>query len=68
LLDLPGIEYMDELIKSKLATKVSTVEELISQIEQLKCRPANSDDIFKPNAVENISKALKGIMRQRLPE
>lgn len=64
LLDLPGIEYMEELISYKAATVVSSVDELVIQIQQPGEQEIEASSFFKPNALENISNTLNGIIRQ----
>jgi hypothetical protein len=62
LLDLPGIEYMDELIENKAVTKISSVNELICMLEQDQPKQIIAEHFFKPNALANIETVLDGIM------
>lgn len=64
LLDLPGIEYMDELIESQVVSVVSTVNELVEKIRQPGQQQVGADNFFKPNALDNISNALEEIIRR----
>ena len=64
LLDLPGIEYMDELIESQVVSVVSTVNELVEKIRQPEQQQVGVDNFFKPNALDNISNALEEIIRR----
>ena len=64
LLDLPGVEYMDELIASHSVNVVSTVNELVEKIRQPGQQQMSAENFFKPNALENISNALDEIIRQ----
>jgi hypothetical protein len=64
LVDLPGIEYMDELITSGAVTKVGSVDELIMALNNPQSNPVPADQFFKPNALENISNALEEILQK----
>lgn len=61
LVDLPGIEYMDELIASGAVVKISTVQELIVCLDNTSYYKGsvNSDQFFKPEALNNICTTLK---------
>ncbi|MCF8095434.1 MAG: hypothetical protein K9J79_08770 [Desulfobacteraceae bacterium] len=62
LMDLPGIEYMDDLIDSQAATLVFSVDELIQKLHQHPEGDVKTDHFFKPNALENIKNALDEIV------
>ena len=64
LVDLPGIEYMNELIASRAAVKVSSVDELLQQLSQPSQLNVKGDHFFKPNALKNISHALDEIVQR----
>jgi hypothetical protein len=61
LLDLPGIDYMEELIESQVVNVVSTVDELVEKIKKPGLHQESMENFFKPNALENISNALERI-------
>lgn len=58
LLDLPGLEYMDELVESQAVTVISSPEELVVKIVNTENKAVSSDSFFKPRALENITEAL----------
>ena len=63
LLNLPGIEYMEELVESKAVSVVKSVEEFMNIIRHPAPDTAtNAKIFFKPNALENIAAALDEIM------
>ena len=64
LVDLPGIEYMADLIEKSLAVKVKNVAEIIKIINDnnQKTRSLNPDFFFKKNSIENMTASLKQIV------
>jgi hypothetical protein len=62
LLDLPGIENMDELIASQSVVKVSSADELRQQLAQLNQAYVKAGLFFKPNSLKNITMALAEII------
>jgi hypothetical protein len=66
LVDFPGIEYMDELISSKAAVKISSLDEFIQNLKQTsQDYQVKPDNFFKPNALKNIGKALDEIINKQ---
>ena len=63
LVDLPGIEYMVELIASGAVTKIAGVDDLIAALKNPQTKSVPDDRFFKPNALENISNALEKILQ-----
>ena len=66
LIDLPGVEYMIELIENKAASVISSADELIAKI----LNPAEENRMkaeyyFKPNALENTEDIIEKIMREK---
>tara|TARA_R110002110_G_scaffold2830_1_gene14160 strand:+ start:90992 stop:92347 length:1356 start_codon:yes stop_codon:yes gene_type:complete len=54
LLNLPGMEYMQELIDEDIANVVSTSSEFLNKYNSLNPNKLNSDYFYKKNALENI--------------
>jgi hypothetical protein len=63
LVDLPGIEYMDELIKSQAVSKIADVNELIFMLKKTSKGNFKRDHFFKPDALKNIETTLKKIIQ-----
>ena len=63
LVDLPGVEYFDQLIKKQVVTKVNSAEDFLEKFElQSKVASFESEHFFKSNAIEAIIQELKRIM------
>lgn len=63
LLDLPGVEYMEELIESGSVNVVSSVDELIEKFYQQDQVAVNDCYFFKHNALLNIKHFLWEIVQ-----
>jgi len=64
LLNVPGIESMEELVETKAVSVVSTVDELVEKIKQPTEEKICAKSFFKPNALDNIADAIEEIMRR----
>ncbi|MHA1853432.1 MAG: hypothetical protein ACTSUF_07960 [Candidatus Heimdallarchaeaceae archaeon] len=64
LLDIPGIEYMEDLLKWQFAHKISSVKELIKHIEAPQTKSLDTEVFFKSNAVTNIIKTIEQLIQQ----
>lgn len=62
LLDLPGIEYMNELIESQAVSVISTVNELVDKMRRPSQQHIKADYFFKTNALDNICNTLDNII------
>jgi len=65
LLNLPGSEYMEELIESKNVTLISTIDELVLNVQNPIMTNINANSIFKPNALSNMTNTINEIFRCR---
>ncbi len=68
LVDLPGIDYMEDLIDNNTAIKVEKAKELISLLHNKDVKPADSEKFFRSGAVQNIKKAICEIIELRSDE
>ena len=65
VIDAPGVEYMDPLLETGLVHKVSSVEELLRNIERRKSAEAfDAEYFFKTNAAANISRFLNELIQR----
>ncbi len=62
LLDLPGIEYLDDLISSNLVKKIGNKDQLLYELSQLQQNQISRNCFFKSNSLENINMALEEIL------
>jgi hypothetical protein len=64
LLDLPGVEYMDYLIEKQVAAMVTSVDDLIGKLQKGRSKSSRiaMDFFFKPNSLDNITKALDELL------
>jgi len=62
LVDITGIDYMDDLIKRGIATKIRKPEELISKLSDEKALQFNTETFFKRNSLNNIKEELNKII------
>lgn len=63
LVDLPGVKYVEDLVRWNVVRKVSTLEELIESLQQSDSPGALERDIFfKPHAVEKTVESLEAIL------
>ena len=59
IVDLPGVEYLEDLIEKNILKKVSHPEELIKSLDDFDCKDYNKDYFFKPFAKSSFKKILK---------
>ncbi len=59
LFDYFGIDYMEDLLKSKVAIKFSDVEDLVKKIKKIKATDFDTDYFFRSNSLKNIATRLK---------
>jgi len=62
LLDQPGIEHMEALIKSGVATVISSVDDLVEETRQGKPPEIHTEHFFRPNALNNVTKAIDKLL------
>lgn len=66
LLNLPGIEYMEYLIKKQYAKVVSSIDELIELIKEEKhAKHFNIKDFFRSSALNNIYNKLNELITSK---
>ncbi len=58
----PGYEYMQYLIETENATKISSVKDFISSLSKTKSKEFDANLFFKRNSVKNISENIKKII------
>lgn len=64
LVDITGIDYMENLIQTGVATKVSKPEEIIRALPDKKFEQFDSDSFFKPNSISNIREEIRRIINK----
>jgi hypothetical protein len=62
IIDMPGIEYMEDLIKSGSVTKVSQPEELVEIISDKRTKEFETEPFFKNDSINNIKNELNKII------
>jgi len=62
LLDLPGVEHMEQLIKEQLVRVVSSPEELAKRIREEAVPQIQTERFFKPNSLNNIRQAMDELL------
>jgi len=63
LVDLPGVEYFDQLVEKNIVTKVTSVEDFLEQLKSLSdSQLFENEHFFKSNAVEGIIRELDRIV------
>jgi len=62
LLKLPGVEIMNELIKSQALAVVSTTDGLMAKLKEPEPTGLRPEFFLKPNALQNICTALDNII------
>jgi len=63
LLNLPGVEYMDQLVKEQIARVVSSPEELAERIWAEGAAPQiQTERFFKPDSLNNIKQAMDELL------
>jgi hypothetical protein len=63
LLDLPGVEHMEGLVRRRAAVVVSSVGEVVGKVKDESLPRGESADFFKPNASTNAINALEKLLR-----
>lgn len=61
LLNLPGVEYMDQLVKEQVARVVTSPEELVKVIKE-EAPKVNMERFFRPDSLNNIMKAISELL------
>ena len=59
LFDYFGIDYMEDLLKSKAAEKFSDVDDLVKKIKKIKETEFDTDYFFRSNSLKNVATRLK---------
>jgi len=62
LLDLPGVEYMEHLIKGQVARVVASPEELAEKILEGGVPQIQTERFFKPGSLNNIKQAMDELL------
>lgn len=62
LLNLPGVEYMNQLIEDQYALLVSSVEEFMEITVENRVKNINTEKFFKTNSVNNIVAKINEII------
>ena len=62
LLDLPGVEYMESLIKEQVARVVASPEELAEKIQEGGVPQIQTERFFKPDSLNNIKQATDELL------
>lgn len=62
LLDLPGVEYMDQLVKEQVARVVASPEELAEIIREGAVRQIQTERFFKPDLLNNIKQSVDELL------
>jgi len=62
LLDLPGVEYMDYLVKEQVARVVASPEELAEKIQEGGVPQIQAERFFKPDSLNNIKQAMDELL------
>ncbi len=62
LVDITGIDYMENLIQTGIVTKISKPEELVSVLSDKKTEEFDTELFFKNNSIKNIKEELEKII------
>lgn len=62
LLDLPGVEYMDQLVKEQVARVVSSPEELAERTQEKAAPQIRTERFFKPDSLNNIRQSVDELL------
>ena len=62
VLDLPGVAYMEYLIKEGVARVVTSPEELVETLHDHTTQPILTERFFKRNALDNIKQVIDDIL------
>ena len=63
LVDLPGIDNMEDLLEWNVAIKVTKVKELLDYLEDGKCDECDPEFFFKRDSVQNIINSINEIIQ-----
>jgi hypothetical protein len=64
LIDLPGIEYMDELIENGIVSVLTDVDEFVAYLSLTNKKQESDAFLFKKYALENITKVFAGVIEK----
>jgi len=64
LVDLPGIDYMQQLIESKIVFKVNNPDEMIKLIQERTQDKMDTERFFKSDSIKNILNGIKHILEK----
>ncbi len=62
LVDITGIDYMENLIQTGIAIKINTPEELVSVLSDKRAERFDTELFFKTNSISNIREELNKII------
>ncbi len=62
LVDITGIDYMENLIQTGIVTKISKPEELVSALSDERAKRFDTELFFKNNSINNIKEELDKIL------
>jgi hypothetical protein len=62
LLDYFGIDSMEELLKSKIATKFTDLEDLVKKLKRLKTKEFDKEHFFRSKSLKNVATRLIKLM------
>lgn len=65
LFDYFGIDYMEDLLKSKVAEKFSDVDDLVKKIKKIKETEFDTDYFFRHNSLKNAATRLKKMIEKK---
>ena len=64
IVDLPGIDYVQQLIESKIVFKVNNPDEVIKLLQEKTQNKMDSESFFKSDSINNILKGIKQIIEK----
>ena len=62
LLDLPGVEYMDHLVKENVGRVVASPSELMQQTRETTVAEIQTENFFKPDSLNNIRLSIEELL------
>ena len=62
LLDLPGVQHMDHLVKENVARVVASPSELMQQIRETTAAEIQTERFFKPDSLNNIRLSIEELL------
>ena len=62
LFDYFGIDSMEELLRSKLAVKITDLEDLVDKIKKMKTKEFDIEYFFRKDSLKNVATRLKKMM------